>query len=332
VILLTTIILPDGTLGYPYDSSTIIITTADQYINHQVRKALIDAGFSSDIMNNDNIPNGLVNLGLEKGKDTFAILMRASIWENEDIGQEYLDNLHKYWHVLRITPKKTIKTNHPWPVPTLKIRETCKTEFNLLPNARNDLNYLRYKILEKYYSKEYEAIDLNTNLWVMESFEGILMDVNVLGESRDALYLKTNSFELTSDDDFVITYGVNHTKTGKAVYYNSSIYGAEKLNGVSVIYSPDCEGSANEFFPKDCGVSDNYYVYKMTRKGCGDCVAVIPYSTGNPKGSCYGVDNYQEVFVGFRSYVNQKTLVGPAPYDVIWDQAILFKKKRYCQH
>ncbi|NMF06222.1 hypothetical protein ACUH7Y_19550 [Clostridium beijerinckii] len=323
---------PDGTLGYPYDSSTIIITTADQYINHQVRKSLIDVGFSSDIMNNDNIPEGLVNLGLERGKDTFAILMRASIWENKDIGQEYLDNLDKYWHVLRITPKKPIKNNHPWPVPTLKIRETCKTEFNLLPHARDDLNYLRYKILEKYYSKDYEAIDLKTNIWVMESFEGILMDVNVLGESRDALYLKTNNFELTSDDDFVITYGVNHTQTGKAVYYNSSFYGAKKLNGVSVIYSPDCEGSANEFFPKDCEVANNYYVYKMARKGCGDCVAIVPYSTGNPKGACYGVNNYQEAFIGFRLYLNQETLVGPAPYDVIWDQAILFRKKKKNQH
>lgn len=323
---------PDGTLGYPYDSSTIIITTADQYINHQVQKALINAGFSSDIMNNDNIPKDLVNLGLERGKDTFVILMRASIWENKEIGQEYLDNLDKYWHVLRITPKRPTKTNHPWPIPILKMRETCKTEFNLVPDARFDLNYLRYKILEKYDSKEYEAIDLNTNLWVMESFEAIMMDVNVLGESRDALYLKTNNFQLTSDDDFVVVYGVNHTKTGNAVYYNASIYGAKKLNGVSVIYSPDCEGSANEFFPKDCEVSDDYYVYKMARKGCGNCVAVIPYSTGNPKGACYGVDNYQEIFVGFRSYVNQKTLVGPAPYNIIWDQAILFRKKRDCQH
>ncbi|WP_257675108.1 hypothetical protein [Clostridium felsineum] len=319
---------PDRILGYPYDSSTIIITTADQYINHQIRKTLINSGFSSDIMNNDNIPKELVKMGLEKGKDTFAILMRASIWENKDIGQEYLDNLDKYWHVLRITPKKPIETKHPWPIPTLKMRETCKTEFNLLPHARYDLNYLRYKILEKYDSEEYEAIDLKTNIWVMESFEAIMMDVNVLGESRDALYLKTNNFQLTSDDDFIITYGVNHTKTGNAVYYNSSFYGAKKLNGVSVIYSPDCEGSANEFFPKDSEVSDNYYVYKMARKGDGNCTAIIPYSTGNPKGSCYGVNNYQEAFIGFRLYLNQETLVGPAPYNVIWDQAILFRKKK----
>lgn len=323
---------PDGMLGYPYDSSTIIITTADQYINHQVREALIDSGFNSDIMNNDNIPKGLVNLGLGKGKDTFAILMRAAIWENEDIGQEYLDNLDKYWHVLRITPKRTIETKHPWSIPTLKMRETCKTEFNLLPNARNELDYLRYKILEKYYSKEYEAIDLKTNIWVMESFEAILMDVNVLGESSDALYLRTNNFQLTSDDDFLIIYGVNHTKTKNAVYYNSSFYGAKKINGVSVIYSPDCEGSANEFFPNDSEVANNYYVYKMARKGCGDCVAIIPYSTGNPKGACYGVNNYQEAFIAFRLYLNQETLVGPAPYDVIWDQAILFRKKKKNQH
>ena len=38
----------------------------------------------------------------------------------------------------------------------------------------------RYKILEKYDTKDYEAIDLKTNLWVMESFEAIIMDENVL--------------------------------------------------------------------------------------------------------------------------------------------------------
>lgn len=146
---------PDGELGYPYDSSTIIITTADQYINHQVRKALINAGFSTDIMNNDNIPKDLIKLGLEKGKDTFVILMRAAIWENKEIGQEYLDNLDKYWHVLRIIHKKPIEVNHPWPIPTLKMRETCKTEFNLVPHARYDLNYLRYKIIERYIEASY---------------------------------------------------------------------------------------------------------------------------------------------------------------------------------
>ncbi len=201
---------PGGKIGYPYDSSTIIITTADQYINKQVRKALINAGFSSDIMNNDNIPEGLTKLGLEKNKDNFVILMRAALWENKIIGQEYLDNLNKHWSVIRITPKKAIKTSDPWPIPKLKVRETSETELNILPNARRNLNYLRYKILKKYDTKDYEAIELNTNLWLMESFESFLQDVNVLGESRDALYLRTNNFELTSDDDFVIYYGVNH--------------------------------------------------------------------------------------------------------------------------
>ncbi len=319
---------PDGKQGYPFDSNTIMITTADQCINHQLRQFLIHAGYSSDIINNDNIPSGLVNMGLEKGKDTFTILMRAAIWENPDIGQEYLENLNKYWHVLRITPKKPMDKNYPWPIPELKKRETCKTEFNILPNARDDLNYLRYKILKKYESKEYEAIDLNTNLWVMESYEAMIQDENVLGESRDALYLKTNHFKLTSDDDFVILYGVNHTKTGKAIYYNASFYGAEKLNGVSVIYSPNCHSSADEYFSNNSCKSDDYYVFKMSRKSSGDCEAIIPYSRGNPKGSCYGVDNYQDAFIGFRLYLNQKTLIGPAPYDVIWDRAILFKKKK----
>lgn len=318
----------DGKLGYPFDSSTIIITTADQCINKIMRDTLVNSGFNSNIMNNDNIPKDIVKMGLEKGKDNFAFMMRAAIWENPEIGQEYLDNLNKYWYVLRITPKKQIETIQPWPIPTLKVRETNNTEFNLLPSARKDLNHLRKKILEKYKNEEYEAIDLKTNLWEMESFEGFIQDENILGESRDALYLRTNDFKLTSDEDFVIIYGVNHNKTGKAIYSNTSFYGSDKLNGVSVIYSPDCYGSAKKYFPYDHKSSENYYVYKMARYGHGDCLGIIPYSAGNPKGYCYGVDNYEDAFIGFRLYLNQKTLIGPAPYDVIWDQAILFKKRK----
>lgn len=88
----------------------------------------------------------------------------------------------------------------------------------------------------------------------------------------------------------------------------------------------------SKFILKDCELSDNYYVYKMARRGRADCVSIIHYCTGSPKGACYGVDNYQEAFIGFRLYLNQETLVGPAPYDVIWDQVFLFRKKKKNQH
>lgn len=54
---------------------------------------------------------------------------------------------------------------------------------------------------------------------------------------------------------------------------------------------------------------------------------IIPYSTGNPNGKGYGVDNNKEAFIIFRIYVDKESLVGPALFDVIWDRAILFTKK-----
>lgn len=54
----------------------------------------------------------------------------------------------------------------------------------------------------------------------------------------------------------------------------------------------------------------------------------IPYSTGNPKGSAYGVDNNQKVFLVIRMYLNRETKVASAPFDIIWGHAILLQKRR----
>ena len=61
---------------------------------------------------------------------------------------------------------------------------------------------------------------------------------------------------------------------------------------------------------------------KMARSSKEGNEVIIPYSTGNPQGSAFGVDNNQNVFVGFRAYVNQKTKVASAlifPFPAIHD-------------
>lgn len=162
-----------GTDGNPFNSSTIIISTADQSINKQIRDALTGAGFDLDIMNNDNIPAGLVNMGLEKGKDTFTFLMRAAIWAEKFLGDQYLNNLDQYFKVYRITPKTPFTNLNPWPIPNLKIKETGNTEFQILPYARYELDYLRNQILAKYGSEEFDHVDLNFDLSIIEGFGAI---------------------------------------------------------------------------------------------------------------------------------------------------------------
>lgn len=319
---------PQGSSRSPFNSSTIIISTADRYVNQQVRDALGVAGYSSNIMNNDNIPLEMVNMGLEKGKDTFLFVMRAQLWAQQEIGDAYIQNVDKFFKVLRITPKIPFANRNPWPIPTLKIRETNTTEYQVLPNARNNLDHLRNEIIQKYGGSEYDHVDLNTDKWVLEGFQGIMQDVNCLGDNNDALYLKTDNFQLKTDDDFVIIYGLNHEKTGKATLCQASFYGAELLNGVvGAFNSVEFPHSASEFFPERYENTNYYYVFKMARKIDKDRVVVVPYSEGNPLGSAYGVDNYQDAFIGFRIYQDKETGVGPDLYDIIWDHAILFTKK-----
>ncbi len=320
---------PKGAPGNTYNSSTIIISTADRNINREIRNALIMSGYSQDIMNNDNIPMELVNMGLEAGKDTFIFMMRIALWAQQEIGNQYLNNIDKFIKVLRITPKIPITTSAPWPVPTLKIRETGITEYQIVPDSRNDLDYLRNEIIKKYGGANYEHVDLELSIGIPDNHNAILRDFNVYGDNRDAVYFKTEDFQLKSDEDFVIVYGINHERTGKAIYSNASFYGVELFNGVAGAFStvqfPD---SAMEYFPEGYENAGYYYVYKIARKSDEGNVVIIPYSTGNPLGKAYGVDNNQDVRIVFRVYLDKMAMVGPYVFDVIWDQAILFTKKQ----
>ena len=319
---------PRGEPGKPFNSSTIIISTADRNVNSQVHDALYNAGYSPDIMNNDNIPIELVNMGLEKGKDTFMFIMRFALWAQQNIGDQYINNIDKFIKVFRVTPKIPLPNTAPWPVPTLKIRETGITEYQVVPNSRRDLDHLRNEIIKKYGGTEYHPVDLDLVVGIPDNFNAILRDENVYADNRDAVYFKTEDFKLTTDDDFVIVYGINHERTGKAIYSNASFYGAELFNGVAGAFStvqfPD---TAYEYFPEGYENAGYYYVYKMARKADEDNVVVIPYSTGNPLGKAYGVDNNKAVRIVFRVYLDQIAMVGPYIFDIIWDQAILFTKK-----
>jgi hypothetical protein len=154
-------------------------------------------------------------------------------------------------------------------------------------------------------------------------------------DNRDTVYAKTESFQLAIDADFLIVYGVNNTQTGFATFINVSLYGDELWNGVAgTVFTNELQYPADEYFPECDKNSRNYYVVKMARRSTEKNDIIIPYSIGNPKGSAYGVDNNQKVFLVIRMYLNQETKVASAPFDIIWSNAILFTKKEglYLNH
>ena len=133
-------------------------------------------------------------------------------------------------------------------------------------------------------------------------------------------------FTLNSDEDFIVVYGVNHAKTGKALYANTVLYAKPMLNGVASIYDSLFEGSAVPWLGENTEDADAYYVYRLARTSEDDYTAVIPYSTGNEQGKYYGVDNLNPLVMAFRSYLDQ-TGTGASYYEVIYDRTIVFHKK-----
>lgn len=315
---------PDHSAGNAFDKEIVLITTPHQGVNQRVRQAIKKSGISESIVNDDIIPASLVNLGLEDGKDTFLVITRAALWENNEQGQAFLNDPTKTCRVFRITPKEELAAD-PYPVPKLKQRGNGISEFKILPTAKDDLETLREAILKKHGLPQYKTRELHTDIWLPEGFIGICDDLDILAEDRDTVYLQSEDFQLKSDDDFIIVYGVNHEKTGKAIYCNLSFYGKELINGVAGSNSSLFTGSAREYFPAGYENADNYYVVKLARKG-DDCV-IVEKSTDNPRGKAYGVDNNKDSYIITRSYIEKPNQVGPAHYELIYDRTILFTKK-----
>jgi hypothetical protein len=108
---------------------------------------------------------------------------------------------------------------------------------------------------------------------------------NAFGDNRDTIYLQSENFLLEQNpDDFVIVYGLNHVKTGKAVYSNFSVYGKRALNGVGSVDNNSFP-TAEQFLTGN-RFAKYFYVYKIARQCTTNeeipCLPVPPRS--RPRG------------------------------------------------
>lgn len=125
----------------------------------------------------------------------------------------------------------------------LRPRGTGLTELDLTP----EVNALRDAIIAR--NPGMKADDLRPTTWLEESFVALQKDLDVLGESRDTVYLRNGSTFSLADDEFVMVYGVNHEKTGKATYANFAAYNVCKACPYGGENSLRVAGSAFDYFP-----------------------------------------------------------------------------------
>ncbi len=301
---------PNGAKGNPFNQNTIIIITADKGTDQRVRSVLVSAGYSEDIINTYVVPSSMVKLGTGPEFDTMVIGHRMALFADEKAGQEYVNAVTA---AIKVTPNSQAKLD-PFPAPELRVRGTGKTEIDLQPA----LDDLRKAILEKH--SNMAAKELVTYVWLTESYDAVQTGTYVAGESRDTVYLRSDTLTLGDDpDEFVIVYGINHAATGKATYANCNFYGEDAWNGVAGIYSTDYAGSAEQYLPGN-PLAKYLYVCKFARSSNSEETCIVVPTGPN----AHGVELNEPAFIGFRAYMEPATKVGPAFTEILYDQVIKF--------
>jgi len=307
----------------PFKRDFVIVTTADRGIDARIQSAAGLAGISQGIFNTAVIPTSLVTLGAGSTSDTLLFLHRLFLPEtgHQNDVEEYLKDPGAV--VFHVRPKTPPAQPDPYPMPDLRIRGTGHTEMDLMPA----LQALRKAILQEHAALH--AAEFTTSVWLTEADDGIQRGINLLGETRDTSYLRSNFFRLpNSPDEFLVLYGVNHEAVGKATYSNFSIYNKEKELGIAGEHSRHLAGSADRY---DLGPYQHQarflYVWKAARdcNGDPDCLTIsLPPDIGD----CPPVDLDTDLFVAFRAYVEPETCVGPAWHEILYDQAIRFTPRK----
>ena len=329
---------PNGLPGNPFNQTTVIVNTADRGIDQRIRAAALSAGYSGAIINTQELPSSILNMGVENTSDTFMMLIRPAVVADKQTEDNYINNTPAV--IFRITPNESTELD-PYDYPELRVRGTGTTEFDLM----DDLEELRIAILDKY--TDLNATECPTSQTVPVGTDGIQRGIDVLGPNNDCCYLWAHNqtvssptppfFDITKfypflrdpfitlgDDpnEFFIIYGVNHVATGKATYQNFGIYGADVWNGIKAITDADFSGSAEEYLP-DNPNAKYLYVYKIARNCDGE-----PYCFEVPTGpGAYGIGLDQPISVCWRIYLEPATKTGPSYSEIVYDRAIKFDPK-----
>ena len=94
----------NGFMGDPFNQTTVLVVAGSKNTQNAVMGALMNAGYSSSVINTEEIPSEKVKLGLGQGADTFAYLISLAFPDDEGAMENFIERPDA--RVFRITPGK----------------------------------------------------------------------------------------------------------------------------------------------------------------------------------------------------------------------------------
>ena len=316
-----------------FDQYAVIVWTADLNTLASIKQMLRQQGIPDSEINFIPIPIELpLNMGQTATSDTFSMLMRTAlpaVPANYDLYME-----EKPFYLVKVKPQTPAPLS-PAPILGYGSEISGKTESTSLQTTtdlQDALNSLVEDIKENYINKFYLQ-DQVVKYTSKVGWDCINGNGQCNGDNHDALYsLDIPKTVKLQNSDLVIVAGVNHKKTGKALYLNHSVYDTVKLAGIVAVSDPSLTtGSAlyhaGVTAPKDPRrlKYKNLYAYVISYK-CEDlsyCLSIPAPTETNPVGLTPGAPFY---LIG-RSYVDPSTQVRPSSQEIIPHQVILARQK-----
>ncbi|KJS03566.1 MAG: hypothetical protein VR65_00990 [Desulfobulbaceae bacterium BRH_c16a] len=352
----------------PFNRPVVYIVTGNRQTEKLVRKAVLAAGYPEAIINVERLSTVIGPLGYGPAGSILLTAQRFAVPADKSQFEDYVrrsiddapDN--DLFRAFRVSPKNEL-TPDPYPAPTLRVRGTGQTEMDLYPALKS----LGKAILAKEEAvKGMPYKELGVRFWqdlletgqlelVDEPWSGLQNGQFSYQGTRDANYWQTYPpFKLRSNvDEYVIVYGVNHYKTGKAAYtsfsaYVEPVFGTGREIGLGTVTDPDLDRGGNPgdsarryLQPNDPGYeyADMLYAWKIARH-CGNepyCLEVgnptdingVPYNDDCSPQIDLEIDPSRpswasDVFVAFRNYLEPATGVSADSNELVWDRAIYF--------
>lgn len=353
----------------PFSSRIVYIVTGNRETERLVRKAVLAAGYPEAVINVERIATVIAPLGYGPEGSFLLTAERYAVPSDKTLFEDYVRRSifgdPKYdppFRVFRVSPLKELASD-PYPAPTLRVRGTGQTEMDLYPALKSLGKAILAQEAEK---KKNSYKELGVRFWqdVMSTGQVVIADepwpALQNGQygyqlTRDANYWQTYpSFKLRSSvDEYVIVYGVNHQRTGKAAYtsfsaYVEPVFGTGREIGLGTVTDSDFDkgGKPGDSARRYLQPGDPYYKYadmlyawKIARHCGGEpyCLEVgnpkdidgVPYNDNCSPRINLDIDPERpswasDVFVAFRNYMEPATAASADSNELVWDRAIYF--------
>lgn len=321
-----------------FNAYSVVVWSPDYNTQGAVLNMLRNLQLEDSEINFIDLPKSIPNPGLpdhsfsfatDASGDYFNMLMRTALPEQQSDFDAYMKQ--KPFFVVKVGPGNNAILN-PIPYTNYKSEATGVSEKVKFPGAQKALDMLVSDIQKKYggsFNLKNSSVSYTTKV----GWDCINQSATCAGDNHDALYSRDSEVIRVSHlDDFIIIAGVNHQKTGKATYFNHSVYDTKKIAGIvgvadplltteSALYHADAAlGSAKANLYKNLYA----YIISYNCQGRQFCLQIPAPTPENP----VGLEPGAPFLVVGRSYMDPISSVRPSVDEIIQHKVMIANKKK----